>query len=171
MTQRVEMSGRVLIIGVNPYVAVPSERVATLRPSWRKPLPVLVQINDGSATPWRTNLIPSGDGSFRLYLHGAMRKTANVGVGDEVRIRLRVDDAYHSNPAHSMPKWFQEALDSDSAIKENWMRLPPSQRKEVVRYLGALKSQDARERNLQRALGVLRGEPGRFLGRNWVDGH
>jgi hypothetical protein len=155
------MTGRVLIVGVNPYVRVPSERVATLRPGWHKPLPVLVQINDGCATPWRTNLTPSGDGSFRLYLHGAMRKTASVGVGDEVRIELEVDEDYYYNPAHPMPQWFQAALDADPLNNENWLKLSPSQRKEVVRYLGALKSQDARERNLQRALDVLRGEPGR----------
>jgi hypothetical protein len=128
-------------------------------------------INEGPTTPWRTNLTPSGDGSFRLYLHGATRKTANIGVGDKVRIGIEVDNDYYSNPAHPMPQWFQAALDTDSVINDNWLRLSPSQRKEVVRYLGSLKSQDARERNPQRALRVLRGESGRFLGRNWVDGH
>jgi Bacteriocin-protection, YdeI or OmpD-Associated/Domain of unknown function (DUF1905) len=164
------MTGRVLIVGVNPYVEVSADRVTMLRPGWRKHLPVLVRINDGPTAPWRTNLTPIGDGSFRLYLHGRMRATANVGVGDEVRVELEVDNDYHSNPAHPMPQWFQAALDSESAISENWLKLSPSQRKEVVRYLGALKSQDARERNLERALSVLRGEPGRFLGRNWIDG-
>jgi hypothetical protein len=171
MNQHVDMAGHVLIVGVNPYVDVSSECVTLLRPGWRKPLPVLVQINEGPTTPWRTNLTPSGDGSFRLYLHGAMRKAANIGVGDKVRIGLEVDNDYYSNPAHPMPQWFQAALDRESIINDNWLRLSPSQRKDVVRYLGSLKSQDARERNLQRALRVLRGEPGRFLGRNWVDGH
>jgi hypothetical protein len=170
MKQRVDLTGRVLIVGVNPYVDVSAERVTMLRPAWRKPLPVLVRINGGPKKPWRTNLIPTGGGPFRLYLHGAMRATADIEVGDEVRIGLEVDTAYHTNPAHSMPQWFQAALDADSKINENWLRLSPSQRKEVVRYLGALKSEEARERNLQRALSVLRGEPGRFLGRDWVDG-
>jgi hypothetical protein len=170
LKQRVALTGPVLIIGVNPYVEVSSDHVAALRPGWRKPLPVLVRINDGPKVPWRTNLMPVGDGSFRLYLHGQMRATANVGVGDEVRVGLEVDKDYHSNPAHSMPRWFQAALDADPVITENWLRLSPSQRKEVIRYLGALKSLDARDRNLERALRVLRGEPGRFLGRDWVDG-
>jgi hypothetical protein len=158
------MTSRVLIIGVNPYVSVSVARVTVLRPGWRKPLPVLVQLNDGPTTPWRTNLTPAGDGSFRLYLHGAMRATANVAVGDEVHIEMEVDNDYHSNPAHPTPKWFEEALDADSAINENWLKFSPSQREEVVRYLGTLKSQEARERNLQRALSVLRGESGRFVG-------
>lgn len=98
-----------------------------------------------------------------------MRSTANVGVGDVVRIGLEVDNDYHSNPAHPMPPWFQTALDADSVIRNNWA-LSRGRRKEVVRYLSALKSQDARERNLQRALSVLKGEPGRFLGRDRVNG-
>jgi hypothetical protein len=170
MTQRVDMTSFVLIVGVNPYVDVTSELVTMLRPGWRKPLPVLVHINEGPAMPWRTNLIPAGDGSFRLYLHGAMRAAANVEVGDEVRIGLEVDNAYYSNPANPMPPWFQAALNADPEINENWLKLPPSQRKEFVRYLGALKSDEARERNLHKALSVLRGAPGRFLGRDWVDG-
>jgi uncharacterized protein YdeI (YjbR/CyaY-like superfamily) len=99
-----------------------------------------------------------------------MRSTASVGVGDEVRVELEVDSDYLSNPAHQTPRWFQAALDADSKATESWSKLSPSKRKEVVRYLGALKSRDAQERNLQRALSVLRGEPGRFLGRNWIDG-
>ena len=91
-------------------------------------------------------------------------------MGDDVRIGLDVDDAYYSNPAHSMPQWFQVELEAGSKVKENWLNLYPSQRKEVMGYLGALKSTEARERNLWRALNVLRGEPGRFLGRDWIGG-
>jgi len=167
---RVDLTGCVLIVGVNPYVEVSAQQVTKLRAGWRKPLPVLVRVNETPATPWRTNLVPAGDGSFRLYLHGAMRAAANTEVGDVVRVALDVDDAYHSNPANPMPPWFQTALDDDSVVNENWLKLAPSQRKEVVRYLGVLKSEDARERNLQRALSVLRGEPGRFLGRDWLNG-
>jgi hypothetical protein len=170
LKQRVDVIGRVLIVGVNPYVEVPAEHIARLRPGSRKPVPVLVRINRGPTVPWRTNLMPTGDGSFRLYLHGQMRATANVEVGDEVRVELAVDHDYVSSPPHPMPQWFQAALDADSRVNGNWLKLSPSQRKEVVRYLGALKSPDARERNLQRALSVLRGEPGRFVGRNWVEG-
>jgi hypothetical protein len=170
MKQRVKMTSRILIVGVNPYVEVSAERVTMLRPGWRRPLPVLVRLNEAPTTPWRTNLTPVGDGSFRLYLHSAMRRAANVDVGDDVRIGLDVDDDYYRDPAHPMPGWFQAALDADSVVGDNWLKLSPSQRKEVVRYLGALKSEQAQERNLKRALSVLRGEPGRFVGRDWTDG-
>jgi hypothetical protein len=33
-------------------------------------------------TPWRTNLMPVGDGHFFLYLHGQVRKASDTSVGD-----------------------------------------------------------------------------------------
>jgi uncharacterized protein YdeI (YjbR/CyaY-like superfamily) len=50
---------------------------------------------------------------------------------------------------------------------ENWEALVPSRKKEVLRYFAALKSPEARARNLERALHVLSGRKGRFLGRSW----
>jgi hypothetical protein len=45
--------------------------------------------------------------------------------------------------------------------------LTPSRQKEVVRYLRAPKSDEARERNLVRALRVLSGAKERFMARSW----
>jgi Domain of unknown function (DUF1905)/Bacteriocin-protection, YdeI or OmpD-Associated len=170
MTARVAFAAPVLLVGVNPYVVVDAAHVTTLKPGWRRPLPVLVRVNAGPPTPWRTNLMPVGDGSFRLYLHGAMRRAATADVGDTVHVELEVDRAYHSSPAHSAPDWFLSALRDDSVAQENWERLSPSRRKDVVRYLGSLQTRAAQERNLQRALHVLRGGEGRFVGRAWCDG-
>lgn len=170
MSPSVNFSARVRLIGVNPYVALSAARARALRPGWRRPLPVLVRLNAGPPTPWRTNLMPVGDGTFRLYLHGAMRKAAGAEVGDRVTIELEVDHAYHSSPAHRAPQWFEEALRRDLLASEHWSALAPSRRKEVARYLGSLTTRAAQERNLERALSVLRGEPGRFIGRDWADG-
>ena len=46
--------------GINPFVAVSSARAEALTPGWRKPLPVLVRINDKPQVPWRINLMPAG---------------------------------------------------------------------------------------------------------------
>ena len=40
-------------------------------------------------------------------------------------------------------------------------------KKEILRYFSQLKSKEARTRNLQRALQVLSGGDGRFMGRSW----
>ncbi|HEX5316321.1 MAG TPA: DUF1905 domain-containing protein, partial [Candidatus Kapabacteria bacterium] len=63
------------IQGINPYVIVSAARAAKLRPG-RKAMPVLVRINGKPEKAWRINLMPRGDGSFYLYLHGAVRKAS-----------------------------------------------------------------------------------------------
>ncbi|MBA4750969.1 MAG: hypothetical protein H2055_01895, partial [Sphingopyxis sp.] len=45
--------------------------------------------------------------------------------------------------------------------------LAPSLRKEILRYLANLKSDAARQRNIDRAIGVLSGAKARFLARDW----
>src|SRR4051812_42281495 len=41
----VRFRGRIEINGINPYILVDAKRARKLKPDWRKPLPVRVQIN------------------------------------------------------------------------------------------------------------------------------
>jgi hypothetical protein len=165
-------SAVVKIRGINPFVDVSAAQVARIRPGWRRPLPVLVRINNkpDTETVWRTNLMPAGDGSFYLYLNGPMRSATGVTVGSRVRVELAFDASYRNGPLHRMPSWFSKALHEDAACRRNWAALPPSRKKEVLRYFAQLKSAEARVRNLERAMDVLSGKRGRFMGRDWVDG-
>ena len=158
------------IHGVNPYVLVSAKRATELKPGWRKPMPVLVQVNDKPEDPWPINMMPVGDGSFRLYLSGAVRKASGTAVGDRVEVEIRFDAEYKNGPAHPMPAWFKDALEKHAAVKKNWEALIPSRKKEILRYFAALKSADARERNLARAMRVLSGKPERFMARSWSRG-
>ena len=158
------------IHGVNPFVLVSAKRASKLKAGWRKPMPVLVKINGKPDEPWRINMMPIGDGSFRLYLYGGIRKGSNTGLGDRVRVEVRFDAQYRGGPMHPMPVWFRTALAKNATAKENWNSLIPSRKKEVLRYFAALKSPEARERNLARALQALSGEPVRFMARSWSRG-
>jgi Domain of unknown function (DUF1905)/Bacteriocin-protection, YdeI or OmpD-Associated len=158
------------IRGVNPFVAVSASRANALQPGWRKPLPVVVRLNGDSATAWRTNMMPDGSGNFYLYLHGTMRKASGTKVGDRVRVEIEFDAAYRNGPQHPMPAWFKQALDGNPQAKRNWAALIPSRKKEVLRYLSGLVSAEARLRNQARALQVLSGQSGRFMGRAWKNG-
>jgi uncharacterized protein YdeI (YjbR/CyaY-like superfamily) len=53
---------------------------------------------------------------------------------------------------------------------QNWQALVPSRKKEILRYLSALKSPDARARNLSKVVRMLSGETGRFMARTWENG-
>lgn len=159
------------IRGVNPYVEVSARRAGQLQQNWRKPLPVLVRINGEPAeVPWRINMMPTGNGSFYLYLHNSVREASGTRVGDRVTVELDFDRDYRKGPLHPMPRWFRAALADNPRAKLNWNRLIPSRRKEVLRYFAALKSHEARRRNLARAMAALSETPGRFMGRSWSDG-
>ena len=156
------------ITGVNPYLQVSAARARTLRPGWRRAMPVLVRINGAPrAQPWRTNMMPVGDGSFRLYLQGTVRRVSKTKVGDTVRAEVRFDTDYRGGPQHPMPAWFRRPLRANRKAWAAWQGLIPSRKKEILRYLAQLKSPAARERNVARALSALSGQPVRYMARSW----
>jgi hypothetical protein len=113
--------------------------------------------------------MPMGNGAFYLYLHGDVRKASRTKVGDRVDVELSFDSAYRGGPMHPMPAWFRTPLHENSKALIAWNALIPSRKKELLRYFSRLKSPEARARNLQRALQVLSGKPGRFMARSWND--
>lgn len=98
------------IRGVNPFILVSAARANGIKPGWRKPLPVLVRVNGKPANAWHINMMPVGNGSFYLYLHGEVRKKSGTEVGDRVRVEIDFDASYRNGPQHSMPGWFKRAL-------------------------------------------------------------
>jgi hypothetical protein len=157
------------ITGVNPYVLVSTARAKKLKPGWRKPMPVLLRIN-GAKKTWRTNMMPNANDTFNLYLHGEMRKASETKVGDKVEVEIAFDEKYKSGPMHPMPKWFRSALSENPKAKTAWSALSPSRKKEILRYFANLKSPEAQERNLKRAMSALSGKEERFMGRGWKGG-
>jgi hypothetical protein len=158
------------ILGVNPYVFVSAARARSIRPAWRKPMPVLIRINGMLKKPWRINMMPKGDGSFYLYLHGNVRKASGAKIGDKVEVEIEFDTKYRNGPMHPMPASFQSRLNEDPNARRAWASLPPSRKKEILRYFATLKSSEARERNLARIMHVLSGNNAHFMGRDWKKG-
>jgi hypothetical protein len=158
------------IRGINPYVLVSVERAARLKPDWRKPMPVRIQVNGKPEVPWRINMMPTGNGSFFLYLHAQVRNASRTGVGDVVSVTVEFDGLYKGGPSDPMPSWFRNELRRNPKARRGLERLPPSRQKEIIRYLARLKSAQAQQRNMLRALHVLAGGKARFMGRAWEAG-
>lgn len=164
---KLRFRGAIEMNGINPFVLVSAARAARLQKIWRKPLPVLVRVNGKPEKPWRINMMPVGDGSFYLYLHGDVRKASGTKTGDSVTIEVQFDEAYKNGPMHPMPSWFRAALAKNSRARKTWAAQSPSRKKEMLRYLSRLKSAEAQARNLERAIHVLGGGKARFMGRAW----
>jgi hypothetical protein len=166
----VRFRGIIEIRGVNPYVQVSAAIARRLKENWRKPLPVRARVNGRPRKRWHTNMMPTGDGSFYLYLHGAMRNASGTRVGDRVAVELSFDDHYRGGPTGTMPTWFRTALRKSSKAKKAWTALVPSRKKEILRYFAGLKSTQAKARNLRRAMEALSGGEVRFMARAWKGG-
>jgi bacteriocin resistance YdeI/OmpD-like protein/uncharacterized protein DUF1905 len=111
-----------------------------------------VRINGKPAESWRINMMPVGDGSFYLYLHGDVRRASGTKVGDRVRVEVAFDAEYRKGPPHPIPAWFKAALQRNPQALKNWEALIPGRKKEILRYFARLKWPEARARNLERAL-------------------
>ena len=133
-------------------------------------MPILMQVNGKPDAPSRTNMMPAGDGSYYIYLDASVRKASLTKVGDSVRVALDFDTDYRGGPRDPVPRWFSGALGRNPAAKAGWTALPPSRKKEILRYFARLKSEEARARNLEKALYVLAGGEARFMARAWSNG-
>lgn len=163
----IQFAATIEIRGINPYILVSAARAKKIKAEWKKPMPVLFRINGlPEKKAWKINMMPAGDGSFYLYLHGAVRKASQTKVGDRVKVEIEFNESYRGGPAPA-PRWFTSALNKNAKAKKAWQALTPSRRKEVVRYLTALKSEEARQRNLEKVMRSLSGVKIRFMARDW----
>ena len=141
-------------IGINP-VLDPPERVMKIlfgqAGRSRGPIPVRGTINGAE---YRQTL-GKYEGSWRLYVNGPMIKSSGVKVGDEVKINVEFDPEPRDV---EMSKQLAYALRQDEIAKAAFEELSPSRRKEILRYLGALKTEPSIQRNIERILHHLRGE-------------
>jgi hypothetical protein len=126
---------RMLLRIGNPYVHISRDRATALKAGWRKPMPVLVQINGEPRPAWRINMVPIGNGAFYVYLHGDVRRASASRVGDMVDVHVRFDPAYRGGPMHDMPAWFRGPLYANARARRAWLALTPSRQKEILRYL------------------------------------
>lgn len=148
------------IIGVNPFVFVPARVLAALLREFGRdkgPVPIRGTLN---GEPFRQTLVRFR-GEWRLYVNTAMLKQSPRRVGERIRLEVAID---REPRVTEMPPAFAAALDRDEEARRAFEALTPSRRQEIVRYLARLKSADALERNIQRALRFLAGVES-FVGR------
>lgn len=173
-------TAEVKIAGINPYVDVPEDVVnalggekklavlvklhgmdpisnkdiaASKRKKLERDAPRLRAIGRLDAEGWfRSTLVPLRSHPTRLYLDSWMRETANVAVGDRVRVTLKPDEASRELP---VPAALQEGLHSNAQAKAAWEALTPSRQREILTYLNFLKTPAALERNVQEVIASL----------------
>lgn len=154
-------TAEIRIIGINPYVLLPEEILAKLcaRAGKEKgPIPVRGTV-DGHAF---TQTLVRYAGAWRLYINGSMLRATKKKAGDGIAVRIAFDPSDRSTP---MAAALEVALRKSTKARTVFDALSPSRRKEIMRYIGHLKSEEAIKKNVVRAIRFLEGQE-RFAGRD-----
>lgn len=154
-------SAKILKIGINPYVSLPAKVLKQIFAEANKnkgPIPVSGSIE---GHPFLQTLVKYSS-KWRLYLNTPMRKACGKDVGDKVTILINYDGIERTIAMHP---GLEEALKKNKKAREIFDKLPPHRRKEIVRYINSLKSAEAINKNIMRAISFLNGKE-RFVGRD-----
>lgn len=144
-------SAKIYIIGINPYVLLPS---AVLNYIFQKSgkqkgaIPVKLKIG---REKFIQNLVKYS-GKWRLYLNTPMRKAARKDVGDTIDIHIDFDPKPRTTPIH--PR-LERAFKENPNARNVFEKLAPSRQKEILRYINFLKSEESVDKNVQRAISHL----------------
>jgi uncharacterized protein YdeI (YjbR/CyaY-like superfamily) len=121
-------------------------------------IPVVLTINN---IDFQQNLVKY-KGEWRLYLNTPMRNIAGKQVGDTITLDIRFDKEERVTSMHPELK---TSLENNKEAKVIFDSLPPSRRKEIMRYINNLKTRESVERNVSKAIQFLLGNE-RFIGRD-----
>lgn len=150
----------IAIIGINPYVSVPTEILSAIFLKANKskgPVPVCGAINKVQYTQ---TLVRYAN-EWRLYINTKMLKDSPKRIGEVIDISIDFDPNDRAMPLH--PK-LQAALQEHAHAHHVFGTLAPSLRHEINRYITQLKTEAKVDENVKRAIDFLEGR-GRFVGR------
>jgi hypothetical protein len=156
-----KFKARIEIIGINPFVSVPEKVLKELfRQSGKDKgqIPVCGSVN---RKPYKQTLVKYA-GEWRLYINTTMLKNSPKRIGELIEMTVRHDTDDRAIPPHPA---FEKALNENAEARKVFEGLPASRKKEIVRYISALKKQESIDRNIRRAIGFLTGGD-RFVGRD-----
>ncbi|MFP8892317.1 YdeI/OmpD-associated family protein [Chryseobacterium cucumeris] len=142
------------IIGINPFVFVPEEILETIfEKSGRNKSPIAVK-GTVNGKEFKQNLMKYL-GEWRLYVNLIMLKNSPKRIGEIIEVVLEYDDSDRSIPVHPQ---LEKAIKESALAAENFEKLTPSRKNELVRYINNLKTEASIQRNIEKIIRHLHGE-------------
>lgn len=142
------------IIGINPFVFVPEEILDTIfEKSGRNKSPIAVK-GTVNGKEFKQNLMKYL-GEWRLYVNLIMLKNSPKRIGEIIEVVLEYDDSDRSIPIHPQ---LEKAIKESALAAENFEKLIPSRKNELVRYINNLKTEASIQRNIEKIIRHLHGE-------------
>ena len=154
MKKAATFTARIYKIGINPVVDPPENVLAMIfaqADRSKGPIPVRGKLNGAEYI----QTLVKFRGVWRLYVNGEMLKASRLKVGEEAKIVLGFDPRPRDVP---VPKRFSEELKRSPKARQQFDNLMQSRRKEILRYLGSLKTEKSLERNIEKLIQQLSGK-------------
>jgi len=149
-----KVSAAIYKLGINPVVDPPDdvlEAVFAQAGKSKGPIPVRGRINGAEFI----QTLVKYSGKWRLYINGEMLKASGLKVGDTAQIEIEFDPQPR---VFKIPDELEKALARNRKATSAFDALTPARRKEILRYLGSLKTEDARVRTTEKVIRQLLGK-------------
>jgi len=137
--------------GINPCVKVPDHISAKMKVE-KGYIYIRGKIN-GFA--FQQTLMPVKNEGYRLYVNGPMLKGSNTKPGDTAKFEIEPDPKPRHLESYALPKVFKKELNKNGLMNV-FTKLTPSRQKEILRYFGFLKSEEALIRNIEKVIDQLK---------------
>ncbi|MBX3104411.1 MAG: DUF1905 domain-containing protein [Cryobacterium sp.] len=145
------VSFRTVLLGTrgnNVGIVVPEDVVSGFNHG--KKVPVTVTINGGYS--YRNTVTPMG-GKFLISFNAETRKATGFGAGDEVEVRLEIDEAPRTV---EVPFELAAALSADALAAKAWNALSYSKQRAYAEPIAAAKADETRAHRIQKVIEALR---------------
>jgi hypothetical protein len=137
-------------VGINAVVDVPKTVTAKMK-AVKGYIPVTGKINGYS---FKQTLVSLKEGKYRLYVNMIMLKGGKTKLGDRATFTLKQDKADRTKD-YPMIKALENELVKNGVLTV-FEELTYSRQKEVLRYLGRLKSKEVLEKNIYKVIKQLK---------------
>jgi len=133
-------AGRIYKVGIIRYVDVPVEISKRFGNSPHVPVTGTIE-----GIPVRTTLVSRGKGGYRMAVHGDIRKKLRVDTGAVVEVAISLDE---ESREPVLPPVMVLALRNAPRAHRKYREMTTALRRQVVRYLTSVKSQETLERRV-----------------------
>jgi len=106
--------------------------------------------------PLRTTLVPSGNGRYRMAIHGDIYRKLRVDAGAIVEISLEMDE---ESREPVLPPSLVTALKFSKVAAREFRAMTTALRRQIVRYITAAKSKATIERRVAKFVARLEKDP------------
>ncbi|HUI50264.1 MAG TPA: YdeI/OmpD-associated family protein [Terriglobales bacterium] len=135
-------SARIYKIGVIRFVDVPADISKHIGKGAHVPVAGTVE-----GVPFRSTLVSRGKGAYRLAIHSDIRKKLRVDTGAVVEVALSRDE---ESREPELPPALALALRNAPKAQRVFRGMTTALRRQIVRYITAVKSQDTLERRIKK---------------------